>query len=134
MSINESYQEKCAREEKETLAAIPKVLEQLNALTLGITSVNIEYSGSGDSGEIEELSFSVANGHSLDNISLPDGLEDEIGDLALDLLTTKHPGWEINDGSRGTVLINITTGEIELQHVKFYTDETNYELAQVCNR
>ncbi|MFB6284104.1 MAG: DUF6878 family protein [Halobacteria archaeon] len=89
----------------------------------GITSIQIEYHGSGDSGDIfdpccygEEVSEEENEG---------------LKDLVFAVLEREYPGWEINDGSEGTLKIDLSseTPRLDLQHGIFYTDKDEHEHA-----
>jgi hypothetical protein len=43
-------------------------------------------------------------------------LREAIQDLCYDLLEQRHPGWEINSGSDGTFVFNVTSEKIKWEH------------------
>ena len=73
----------------------------------GVNQLAIDYSGYGDSGSIES-SYMDENG---DYQEIPT----EIEDILYRVLEDAYGGWEINDGSYGT--INIEDGEVSIEHV-----------------
>ena len=73
----------------------------------GVNQLAIDYSGYGDSGSIES-SYVDENGDYLD-------IPTEIEDILYRVLEDAYGGWEINDGSYGT--INIEDGEVSITHV-----------------
>lgn len=69
-----------------------------------LETLEISYNGSGDSGNMEvETDFRGEFHESLDSWAY-DFLEDRVG------------GWEINEGSEGTIKINLKTNQIEWNH------------------
>lgn len=109
--------------------------------TLGITSVLIKYDGCGDSGCIESISALGADNL---EVELPersvaidiveskfDGttrrfvsvnarrtvpIREAIENWCYDLLERHFPGWEINEGSDGTIAIDVVKKTATLQH------------------
>ena len=73
----------------------------------GVNQLAIDYSGYGDSGSIES-SYVDENGDYLD-------IPTQIEDILYRVLEDAYSGWEINDGSYGT--INIEDGEVSITHV-----------------
>lgn len=112
---------------------------------LKIKEVFVDYNGYGDSGQINEINFQKASGKSVDINKLSQGLimkglkrtagwttfsttpnyedvpssyslKEAIQDLCYDLLEQRHPGWEINSGSDGTFVFNVTSEKIKWEH------------------
>lgn len=110
---------------------------------LKIKEVFVDYNGYGDSGQINEINFQKASGKSVNINKLSQGLimkglkrtagwtyttpnyedvpssyslQEAIQDLCYDLLEQKHPGWEINSGSDGTFVFNVTSEKIKWEH------------------
>jgi hypothetical protein len=83
-------------------------------LALSHTTVHAEYSGYGDSGDIEDIS-----------VELPQ-LRDFLWSLAYDL----NPGFENDDGGQGTIYWDLETDVITVDHGNNYvqTDHTQYTL------
>ena len=73
----------------------------------GVNQLAIDYSGYGDSGSIES-SYVDENGDYLD-------IPTQIEDILYRVLEDAYGGWEINDGSYGT--IDIEDGEVSITHV-----------------
>ena len=105
----------------------------------GIHRVTIDYDGSGDSGQIENIeAWDAAN----EKIPLPSSrkvqlvsenpdrpvdefaLEAAVEQLAWNYLYDNYCGWENNDGAFGTFVLNIPGRTITLEHNKRYTDST----------
>lgn len=102
-------------DEKELLEDMIKWREE------GKTEIRIEFSGSGDSGYIDDY------GHTNDNnerVTLPAVWEDKL----YNILERNHGGWEINEGSEGTFTINNAEEKIELDfRMNVETEDTGYE-------
>ena len=73
----------------------------------GVNQLAIDYSGYGDSGSIES-SYMDENGNYQE-------IPTQIEDILYRVLEDAYGGWEINDGSYGT--INIEDGEVSIEHV-----------------
>ena len=81
----------------------------------GIESVVVEYHGEGDEGYIEEITASPeAKDEELMAYRSP--LYDSIQSSAYDLLEQEWGGWEINEGSSGTITLDVATRVAELNH------------------
>jgi hypothetical protein len=102
----------------------------------GIHRVTVEYDGSGDSGQIENVEASDAAGKS---ISLPDTgihlvsghpehpgaertLEQAIENVAWDYLDDLYCGWENNDGAFGRFVFDVPARTLTLEHNERYTE------------
>jgi hypothetical protein len=108
-----------------------------------ITSVEVEFNGCGDSGQIEDTRFYRGKAKVSDNDKTGDSLvegavirenstwdadknewihhaktptiKELIEHICYDLLEANHGGWEINEGSYGEFVFNVGDTEIELQ-------------------
>ena len=98
------------REEKKRIAAAKKSLRYLaGALRfLGVQTVTAPYDGYGDDGTLEEITFAP-----VPPAGLPDGLREALREAFYQLLPG---GWEINEGSFGTLSLDAATGEANLDH------------------
>jgi hypothetical protein len=92
-----------------------------------VTLIEVEYDGSGDSGQVERVIFTGPTG------PVP---ASEPADLVVEqyvraLLEYHQPGWEDNEGSFGTVRINPVERSVTLEHSTRFTDycETTLEQA-----
>lgn len=118
----------------------------------GIDHIEVRFSGSGDSGLLDETIAYAASGtpdapqHTsipLPAIQLPwptiyvngvprlgeQPLTDVIDDVAYRCLAATSPGWENNDGADGTVTLRCGVREIEVDMNQYFTDY--YPLSQV---
>ena len=115
--------------------------------THGVTHVTAEYEGGGDSGGVETVTAQPDNVN-LDSVQVTmpvtgqvyrDGewveetkdetmsLTNAVHQFVYDALRAHYPGWENNDGGRGTVTIDVEEGSAKLEHTVFYTESTDYE-------
>lgn len=117
---------------------------------LEITSVVINYSGSGDCGGIDEVSLYKGdelvemNGEVListetsswdskksiwinQTIEKICSLKEALETFLYDWLECKYSGWEINDGSSGECTISVATNKFLLNHTTYYTESETTE-------
>lgn len=76
-----------------------------------IKKVVVEYDGSGDSGEVNSVTF--YDKKDVEHDDVPEGLEEAVSDFIYDALPG---GWEINSGSFGTATIDCTTMKVHFDH------------------
>ena len=121
-----------------------KALKRLDA-----TSVVVTYSGSGDSGQIDEVnvyrdktqikseknvSVIVASSKwsqdsgwiervKSESMTLEAGLEQ----FVYDWIESEHAGWENNDGASGECTIEVATNDFNLNHITYYTKNESTE-------
>ena len=102
---------------------------------LKIESFRVEYSGSGDSGEIEEISIKpdnlkikvdVGTWKKFDQQSFeyketnePKPLKDFIEDFCYELLEDNHGGWEINEGQSGAIEWDIKENDLSHNYTTY---------------
>lgn len=122
-------------ERKELIAELKK---------LNIKYVNIRYSGSGDSGQIDdvdafgkfskkprnlqEVSDTYTRG--ADNvIVIPPVLGIAVQEIGNEIIESKYGGFENNDGGSGVVTLDVDNDKINHIHNEYYTESntTNYE-------
>jgi hypothetical protein len=116
---------------------------------LGATSVVVSYSGSGDSGQIDEVSVyrNKEQIKSQENVSIlvasskwseddgwiervkstPLALEAALEQFVYDWIESEHSGWENNDGASGECTIEVASNEFILSHVTYYTESESTE-------
>lgn len=105
----------------------------------GVTRVTVDFSGSGDSGQLDGIdvegtepfgpvdvtlrSTSMHPGSHVDRLTEVDEL---ITDLAFQVIDAAgHSGWENNDGASGTITFDIEAGTIEFSIDSYFTESTN---------
>jgi len=96
----------------------------------GVKSITINFSGSGDSGDIDEIEYTDNNGHGSWNQGYqadnPGELEDKIRDAFFDFVDNeacKHGDWVNNEGGYGTMTIDTDSGEWELDYNQRTTED-----------
>lgn len=76
---------------------------------LGITEVRLSYSGSGDEGYIDDYWFTP-------NLDTPHPVMQRLEDWAYDVLEQHFGGWEINEGSSGTITMDVVNQKATISH------------------
>lgn len=109
---------------------------------LGVTTVSVEFDGSGDDGQIEDIAVE-SNGTPM---SLPEttvtltraryegeglttkslSVTEAVEALCYDFLEQEHAGWEIDDGSYGTFEVDVAKRTIRLKLSQRFTDTIDY--------
>lgn len=117
-SINDWYenQRKTAQESRATALGL---LRQK-----GVAKIEVEYSGYGDSGDIESIAAICLTGIEID---LDQSLETQVSDAAWALVhQAGHDGFENNEGGDGHITWDIVTDQIHLVHnTNVVTQETS---------
>lgn len=105
----------------------------------GIATVTLSFDGCGDQGQIESTTLSDANGNSVAapdttlSIRVTEGpdsepsshtkaLREAIEDFAYDALGELYLGWQDNDGSFGTITIDVAENRASLEINERFTD------------
>jgi hypothetical protein len=138
-----------AKQVRDRRTIVQAKLETLKAAVItplkeaGIASVTITFDGYGDSGAIEETDYTNIAGETCDcpeveleiapeqdhlpclaqsSVALSQALED----LAYLALEQHHPGWEINEGSNGTLTVDVGEASFTLEcEVRFIDYEAH---------
>lgn len=131
-----------------TLINRDRILEALKKLD--ITRVVISYSGSGDSGQIDDVSLYHGNeiieiktelvvriSKSRWNADLSKWIEysadeshvlsEALRDFVYDWIESEYAGWENNDGASGECTIEVLTNGFQLSHTSYYTESETTE-------
>lgn len=91
----------------------------------GVNNITIEYSGGGDSGDIENISFCDFEGN---NVDIPtDDDYSAIENFAYYNYLNNIEDWWNNDGGYGEMTINLETLEYTINHNVRYTQYDEYE-------
>jgi hypothetical protein len=95
----------------------------------GIDSIAITYSGSGDSGQIDEIALTPAKASyaTYNGSDIP--LRSFVEDFADELIESAHSGYENGDGGAGTITITRATATVTWEHSDFYTESDTTEYA-----
>jgi hypothetical protein len=125
---------------KATLLNKPIVFDALQVA--GLTLVEVEFDGAGDSGQIEgiyayagdaraelpesSLTLHQAAQNNGDPRTTTVSLHDAIEILCYDYLSQTHGGWENNDGAYGTFRFDVQERSIHLDFNERFTDSTHH--------
>ena len=83
-----------------------------------VANVEAAYSGYGDSGAIDGLQYRDAAGQRVDRETIPATLVEELENVLYEFLPA---GFEINDGSQGTLTLDVLASKVTIQHQENYT-------------
>lgn len=94
----------------------------------GIKTVKVDYDGSGDSGDIH--SYEVEPKKREEMLDEPLGetgktVKEQIEQICWDGLESEESGWEINEGSYGSVTLDVARQTIELDHYERVIETAN---------
>ncbi len=99
-----------ARDEayKNFLSTVSRKLDQ------SVARIEVDYSGAGDSGNIDAVHFISKKGEEseMDDKEVREAVEE----FAYAQLEEHYGGWEINDGSQGKMIIDMTNGKASFEH------------------
>ena len=97
------------------------LLSELRAV--GVTKIEVQYEGYGDSGNIEDVVVTP------DTISLSEELRRRVEDFGWDFAYALSPGFENNEGGYGELTWAIEVDKIDVSHSNRYieTDTTEHE-------
>ena len=112
----------------------------LKLADLGVTGIKIFYSGSGDSGDIDDVVYTTTKDVTFDDINylssygenalyltnLDHDLKEEISDFANEKILNDIEDWWNNDGGYGTMLIKIPSGNYEINNIIYITDTEDF--------
>ena len=90
------------------------LLSELRAV--GVTKIEVQYEGYGDSGNIEDVVVTP------DTISLSEELRRRVEDFGWDFAYALSPGFENNEGGYGTLTWDIAADSITLDHADRYVE------------
>ena len=82
-------------------------------LASGVANVEAAYSGYGDSGAIDGVQYRDKAGVRVEREQIPAGLKEQLENLLYEFLPA---GFENNDGSQGTLTLDVQTGKVTLRH------------------
>jgi len=93
---------------------------------LDIEQIVVEFSGSGDSGDIDEINYTTINGYEAD---VDDLTNTKIQDLAWKILQKIDSvgDWVNNEGGFGTLYIHTEKSTYTLEYHQRTTEEHNWE-------
>lgn len=111
-------QRRAGAQRVETRAAL---LSELRGL--GVTNVEVQYEGYGDSGNVEDVVVTP------DTITLTDELRRRVEDFGWDFAYALSPGFENNEGGYGELAWSLEADKIDVSHSNrcIETDTTEHE-------
>ena len=112
----------------------------LKLADLGVTGIKIFYSGSGDSGDIDDVVYTTTKEAAFNNImnlsnygegilylaDLDGELRDDLIDFANEKILNDLEDWWNNDGGYGVMIIKIPSGEYEITNTIYVTDTEEF--------
>lgn len=101
--------------ETETTALRQRCLAGLRQL--GVSQLEADYSGYGDSGQVDNIRLQPKPD------KLPDDLAEPLDDLIWRIAYQTNPGFEINSGGNGAFEWSVADNRITIEHVTFRTSE-----------
>ena len=113
----------------------------LKLADLGVTGIKIFYSGSGDSGDIDDIVYTTTKEVSFYDImnlinygedvlylaNLDGYLRDDLIDFANEKILNDLEDWWNNDGGYGIMNIKIPSGKYEIHNTIYITDTEEFE-------
>ena len=113
----------------------------LKLADLGVTGIKIFYSGSGDSGDIDDVVYTTTKEAAFNNImnlsnygecilylaDLDGELRDDLIDFANEKILNDLEDWWNNDGGYGVMIIKIPSGKYEIANTIYVTDTEEFE-------
>jgi hypothetical protein len=84
-----------------------------------VANIEAAYSGYGDSGCIDGIQYRDEAGVRVDRASLPAPVIEQLENVLYEFLPA---GFEINDGSQGTLTLDTQTAKVTIQHQENYTE------------
>lgn len=87
--------------------------------TRRVANIEAAYSGYGDSGAIDGIQYRDEAGTRVDRGSLPAGLVEQLENVLYEFLPA---GFEIDDGSQGTLTLDVQTAKITIAHQDNYAE------------
>ena len=114
---------------KETIKKIELGVALFNLAELGVKSIRIEYSGSGDSGGIDDSVPLDKDGEELDCAKLPkwDEVKEALEAWAYERLEDTPGDWINNEGGSGVFWVQARSGKYKLEHRINITEDTEFE-------
>ena len=108
---------------------LKRALTLMNCKHLGVVEISIEFSGSGDSGDIDEVYFRTKK-DSYEYIDMPDNkAEDLIRDFAWDIIASKVNtvgDWVNNEGGYGHITIDVENNTFNLDYSQRTTEDHDW--------
>ena len=84
-----------------------------------VANIEAAYSGYGDSGAIDGTQFRDVACQRIDRAAIPSLVLEQLENAIYEFLPA---GFEINDGSQGTLTLDVQTAKVTIQHQENYTE------------
>ena len=84
-----------------------------------VANIEAAYSGYGDSGAIDGTQFRDPAGQRVDRATISSPVLEQLENAIYEFLPA---GFEINDGSQGTLTLDVQTAKVTIQHQENYTE------------
>jgi hypothetical protein len=110
------YLLECAKRRASALQTLPAQLA-----AFGVAVVTAGYSGCGDSGQFDDISYLTAANAAV-TAAVPGDVREQVETLLYDTLEARHGGWENNDGAEGEFRWTLASNHFEQLHRNFYTE------------
>ncbi|WP_289084244.1 DUF6878 family protein [uncultured Sulfitobacter sp.] len=111
--------------EAQKRAAEERVITRTALLTelraLGVTKIEVQYEGYGDSGNVEDVSVTP------DTITLSEEMRRRVEDFGWDFAYALSPGFENNEGGYGELTWALETDKIDVSHSNRYIEANTTE-------
>ena len=117
--MNADFQQILAHYNHSVAAQLQTVKHTLRTVILpalvasGVANVEAAFSGYGDSGAIDGLQYRDKSGLRVERDKIPAPLKEQLENVLYEFLPA---GFEINDGSQGTLTLDISASRITLTH------------------
>jgi hypothetical protein len=121
----EDFMARWQREQEKRRETRRAELTQLLSTCPELALLEVEYNGSDDNGQIEEL---TAYDHNNNPLPLHDNFRVVVENFVYDLLEVHCSGWEINAGSSGLVTIDARTLQGTIEHDWVVTHTQTHEI------
>jgi hypothetical protein len=123
-------------QQDQTQVKLGRLLILTNLKDLGIAKVEVTFSGSGDSGDIDEVNFYTINDLDVSSEIITDfnnksgiNIDNELRDFAYELIEEKVNtvgDWVNNEGGFGNITINVEEKTYDLNYSQRTTEEHDW--------
>jgi hypothetical protein len=114
------WQRKNEERSKENAGTLQSLFKDLREA--GVAIVTVEYDGSGDSGDVQDVTLEDAKGNKMGV-----DFDERCRSATYEALECRHGGWEINEGSFGNVVFDIRNGKVRFEHNERVMEATLHE-------
>ena len=117
--LNAEFQQILAHYQQSVTAQLQTAKNTLRTVILpallqsGVANVEAAYSGYGDSGAIDGVQYRDKAGVRVDREMIPPLLKEQLENVLYEFLPA---GFENNEGSQGTLTLDVRTAKVTLQH------------------